>query len=40
MALSLGLHIDCSQWVASGLISQDEAEVRKVTWWGCYTVDK
>lgn len=40
MALNLGLNIDCSQWVASGLIGEDEAEVRKVTWWGCFTLDK
>ncbi|KAJ4178066.1 hypothetical protein NW767_014953 [Fusarium falciforme] len=40
MALNLGLNIDCSQWVASGLISADEAEVRKVTWWGCFVLDK
>ncbi|KAH6871801.1 nitrogen assimilation transcription factor nit-4 [Thelonectria olida] len=39
MALNLGLNIDCSPWVTSGLISEDEAEVRKVTWWGCYTLD-
>ncbi|KAJ9426021.1 fungal-specific transcription factor domain-containing protein [Fusarium oxysporum] len=40
MALNLGLNIDCSQWVTSGLISEDEAEVRKVTWWGCFVLDK
>ncbi|CAI6059993.1 unnamed protein product [Clonostachys chloroleuca] len=40
MAHNLGLHMDCSTWVATGLISEDEAEVRKVTWWGCFVVDK
>ncbi|KAJ3542979.1 hypothetical protein NM208_g3813 [Fusarium decemcellulare] len=40
MALNLGLNIDCSQWVVSGLISAEEAEVRKVTWWGCFVLDK
>ncbi|KAH0275263.1 hypothetical protein KCU91_g4687, partial [Aureobasidium melanogenum] len=39
MAHNLGLHIDCSAWVAAGLISEEEAEVRKVTWWGCFVVD-
>ncbi|KAF4996337.1 hypothetical protein FDECE_12481 [Fusarium decemcellulare] len=40
MALNLGLNIDCSQWVVSGLITAEEAEVRKVTWWGCFVLDK
>lgn len=40
MAHNLGLHMDCSEWVTAGLISGDEAEVRKVTWWGCFVVDK
>ncbi|VUC35672.1 unnamed protein product, partial [Clonostachys rosea] len=40
MAHNLGLHIDCSTWVTTGLITEDEAEVRKVTWWGCFVVDK
>nr|XP_036586915.1 fungal specific transcription factor [Colletotrichum truncatum]KAF6797472.1 fungal specific transcription factor [Colletotrichum truncatum] len=40
MAHNLGLNLDCSKWVASGLLSEDEAETRKVTWWGCYVVDK
>lgn len=40
MAYNLGLHMDCTAWVSSGLISEDEAEVRKVTWWGCFVVDK
>jgi hypothetical protein len=40
MALNLGLNIDCSDGVASGHISAEEAEVRKVTWWGCFILDK
>lgn len=40
MAHNLGLHLDCSKWTATGLVSEEEAEVRKVTWWGCYVVDK
>lgn len=40
MAHNLGLHMDCSAWVTAGLLSEDEAEVRKVTWWGCFVVDK
>ncbi|KAF4126963.1 Fungal trans [Geosmithia morbida] len=34
------LYCDCSRWVSPGLIGEDEIEVRKVTWWGCYVVDK
>lgn len=40
MAHNLGLHMDCSAWVKAGLITEDEAEVRTVTWWGCFVVDK
>ncbi|KAH7152633.1 fungal-specific transcription factor domain-containing protein [Dactylonectria macrodidyma] len=40
MALNLGLNMDCSPWVTSGIINEDQAEVRKVTWWGCYSLDK
>ncbi|KAF6813793.1 fungal specific transcription factor [Colletotrichum plurivorum] len=40
MAHNLGLNLDCSEWTASGLLSETEVETRKVTWWGCYVVDK
>lgn len=40
MAHNLGLHLDCAAWISSGQISEHEAEVRKVTWWGCFVVDK
>ncbi|KAK1673372.1 fungal-specific transcription factor domain-containing protein [Colletotrichum godetiae] len=40
MAHNLGLHLDCSKWATAGLLSEEEAEARKVTWWGCYVVDK
>ncbi|KAF4844839.1 Nitrogen assimilation transcription factor nit-4 [Colletotrichum siamense] len=40
MAHNLGLNLDCSKFVTSGLLSEDEADTRKVTWWGCYVVDK
>ncbi|CAH0019795.1 unnamed protein product [Clonostachys rhizophaga] len=40
MALNLGLNIDCSPWVAAGVISEDDAEVRKITWWGCVYLNK
>lgn len=40
MAFNLGLHLDCSGAVASGIISSDEAEVRSITWWGCYMLEQ
>ncbi|TQN67785.1 Nitrogen assimilation transcription factor nit-4, partial [Colletotrichum shisoi] len=40
MAHNLGLHLDGSKWTTAGLVSEEEAEARKVTWWGCYVVDK
>ncbi|OJD36459.1 nitrogen assimilation transcription factor nit-4 [Diplodia corticola] len=40
MAISLGLHLDCSRCVNDGEMTAEEAEVRSVTWWGCYVLDK
>ncbi|KAH7020463.1 nitrogen assimilation transcription factor nit-4 [Ilyonectria destructans] len=40
MAFNLGLHLDCSRELAAGYITELEAEVRKVTWWSCYNLDK
>lgn len=40
MAMNLGMHLDCSLCVSEGLLSVEEAEVRNVTWWGCYVLDK
>ncbi|KAG8163233.1 hypothetical protein KVR01_006530 [Diaporthe batatas] len=40
MAHNLGLHLDSSKLIATGSLSGEEVEARKVTWWGCYVVDK
>jgi hypothetical protein len=40
MAHNLGLHLDSSKWTTTASVSEEEAEARKVTWWGCYVVDK
>ncbi|KAL4780339.1 fungal-specific transcription factor domain-containing protein [Aspergillus varians] len=40
MAYNLGLNLDCSEWVTSGMITEQEAQVRRITWWGCYKLDK
>ncbi|RAL00142.1 uncharacterized protein BO80DRAFT_408899 [Aspergillus ibericus CBS 121593] len=40
MAYNLGLHIDPSQWVNSGSLTGEEAELRSIAWWGCYMIEK
>ncbi|KAJ5679445.1 fungal-specific transcription factor domain-containing protein [Penicillium macrosclerotiorum] len=39
LAFDLGLHIDMSTYVAKGSISTDEAELRRMVFWGAYTLD-
>lgn len=39
MAFSLGMHLDCSAYVASGLITPDDLEGRTVAWWGVFMLD-
>lgn len=40
MAMNMGMHLDCSLCLSEGTLSAEEAEVRNVTWWGCYVLDK
>ena len=40
MALDLGLHLRCDELVKNGRISQEEADARVTTFWGCYLFDK
>lgn len=40
IAYNLGLNHDCTDWVRQGKITEDEAEIRKITWWGCFLLDK
>lgn len=40
MALDLGLHLRCDDLVSKGWISQEEADARVITFWGCYLFDK
>ena len=40
MALDLGLHLRCDDLVKKGQISQEEADARVTTFWGCYLFDK
>lgn len=40
MALDLGLHLSCNELAKSGRMSQEEADARMITFWGCYLYDK
>ncbi|KEF58840.1 uncharacterized protein A1O9_03683 [Exophiala aquamarina CBS 119918] len=40
IAYNLGLNIDCQTWVNQQKISEEGAEKRRITWWGCYLLDK
>ncbi|KAM0328902.1 hypothetical protein ACHAPQ_007038 [Fusarium lateritium] len=40
LAFDLGLHIDPTPYVASGRMSDIEARVRKVTFWGTFATDR
>ncbi|CAM1509660.1 Fc.00g033990.m01.CDS01 [Cosmosporella sp. VM-42] len=39
LSFDLGLHIDMTPYVTSGQMSSEEAEVRKVAFWGSFIVD-
>ncbi|KAF5026950.1 hypothetical protein F66182_980 [Fusarium sp. NRRL 66182] len=40
MAMNLGLHLDCTQFAAKGVIPKEEVEARNVAFWGIYVLDK
>lgn len=40
MAYNLGLHVDPSKWVESGHLTEEDASIRSIAWWGCYMVEK
>ncbi|KIV82544.1 hypothetical protein PV11_04646 [Exophiala sideris] len=40
LAYNLGLNVNSERWLKSGLITEEEAEVRKIAWNGCWTLDK
>ncbi len=40
LSFDLGLHIDMMPYVTSGRMSAEEAEVRKVAFWGSFIVDQ
>lgn len=40
MIIELGYHLDATEWIKKGLITEEEAHVRKVTFWGCCLFDR
>ncbi|KAJ5380245.1 fungal-specific transcription factor domain-containing protein [Penicillium cataractarum] len=40
LAFDLGLHLDMSSYVSDGSISAAEAELRRMVFWGAYTLDQ
>lgn len=40
LAFDLGLHVDPTAYVASGKMSEEEARVRNVTFWGTFAIDR
>lgn len=40
LAFDLGLHLDMSSYVSNGSISPAEAELRRMVFWGAYTLDQ
>ncbi|OJJ42372.1 hypothetical protein ASPZODRAFT_105265 [Penicilliopsis zonata CBS 506.65] len=40
IAYNLGLHLDCTPWRNQNQISEEQAEIRRIAWWGCYLLDK
>lgn len=40
LAFDLALHVNMTQYVERGLVSQAEADLRKTVFWGAYTVDQ
>ena len=39
LAFDLGLHVDMAPYVEKGLITEAEAEIRRITFWGSFLVD-
>ncbi|KIW81447.1 hypothetical protein Z517_04472 [Fonsecaea pedrosoi CBS 271.37] len=40
IAYNLGLNLDCQKWVHRSKITEEQSEIRRITWWGCYLLDK
>ena len=40
MAVDMGIHLNCDCWVEKNIISKEEADMRKFTFWGCFVLDR
>jgi len=40
MALDLGLHLDSHRLVELGYLSEEESNIRAITFWGCFIFDR
>lgn len=40
LAFDLALHVDMTPHVAKGLLTAEEADVRRDVFWGTYTIDQ
>lgn len=40
LAFDLGLHLDMSAYVEDGTITEAEADLRSMVFWGAYTLDQ
>ena len=40
MALDLGLHLDSQRLVELGYLSEEEYNIRAITFWGCFIFDR
>jgi hypothetical protein len=40
MALDLGLHLDSQRLVELGYLSEEEYNMRAITFWGCFIFDR
>lgn len=40
LSFDLGLHVDCTPYVQAGIITDIEAEARRVAFWGCFVVNQ
>jgi Fungal specific transcription factor domain len=40
LSADLGLHLDVRQYVEAGVVSEEEAMIRNLVWWGVFTHDR
>lgn len=40
LSFDLALHVDMSPYVSAGKLSQRDADIRRLVFWGVYTTDQ